>query len=126
MLALFYEKKLSRLVKCILICVFAWIANASAGDVQYKIETFYDDSSAMQIEQILDSKFVPASEQIRLPYQKGSLWLRVIIESNAPEFTLYFENPAIDEISIFSQNTIAIESWKANKIPFETCCMVIN
>ncbi len=118
MLALFYEKKLSRLVKCILICVFAWIANASAGDVQYKIETFYDDSSAMQIEQILDSKFVLTSEQIRLPYQKGSLWLRVTIENNAPEFTLYFENPAIDEISIFSQNSIATDSWKANKIPF--------
>ena len=40
-----------------MISVFAWIANASAGDVQYKIETFNDASSNLQIESIPESKF---------------------------------------------------------------------
>jgi len=28
------------IIRCLLMGVFAWFANASVGDVQYKIETF--------------------------------------------------------------------------------------
>ena len=83
-----------------MISVFAWIANASAGDVQYKIETFNDASSNLQIESIPESKFSLTSGEIRQSYQKGNLWIRVTIEKNKPDLILYFQNPAIDEIAV--------------------------
>ena len=87
-----------------MISVFAWIANASAGDVQYKIETFNDASSNLQIESIPESKFALTSGEIRQSYQKGNLWIRVTIEKNKPDLILYFQNPAIDEIAVFSRD----------------------
>ncbi|MEY2946814.1 MAG: hypothetical protein RL084_211, partial [Pseudomonadota bacterium] len=54
--------------------------NTSAGELTYKIETFYDESAAMQIAQIADAKFVASTGSIRQPYQRGNLWLRITPE----------------------------------------------
>ena len=51
----------------------AYVANASAGDIQFKIEEFYDQSASLQIEQITSEKFTSNSGKIRKPYQKGNL-----------------------------------------------------
>ena len=102
-----------------MISVFAWIANASAGDVQYKIETFNDASSNLQIESIPESKFALTSGEIRQSYQKGNLWIRVTIEKNKPDLILYFQNPAIDEIAVFSRDESKLGSWRSSKIPFK-------
>jgi signal transduction histidine kinase len=102
-----------------MISVFAWIANASAGDVQYKIETFNDASSNLQIESIPESKFSLTSGEIRQSYQKGNLWIRVTIEMNKPDLILYFQNPAIDEIAVFSRDESKLGSWRSSTIPFK-------
>lgn len=102
-----------------MISVFAWIANASAGDVQYKIETFNDASSNLQIESIPESKFALTSGEIRQSYQKGNLWIRVTIEKNKPDLILYFQNPAIDEIAVFSRDESKLGSWRSSTIPFK-------
>lgn len=102
-----------------MISVFAWIANASAGDVQYKIETFNDASSNLQIESIPESKFSLTSGEIRQSYQKGNLWIRVTIEKNKPDLILYFQNPAIDEIAVFSRDESKLGSWRSSTIPFK-------
>lgn len=102
-----------------MISVFAWIANASAGDVQYKIETFNDASSNLQIESIPESKFSLTSGEIRQSYQKGNLWIRVTIEKNKPDLILYFQNPAIDEIAVFSRDESKLGSWRSSPIPFK-------
>jgi len=60
------------LVKTLVICMFAWIANVSAGNVQYKLEEFYDESASLQLEQVSNLNFSPTSGQIRKPYQKGT------------------------------------------------------
>jgi signal transduction histidine kinase len=98
--------------------IFAWTANASAGDIQYKIETFDDASSAIQIESIPNSKFVSSSGEIRQPYQKGNLWVRITIEKNSPNLILYFQNPSIDEISLFLKDKRKVGSWQKYEIPF--------
>ena len=102
-----------------MISVFAWIANASAGDVHYKIETFNDASSNLQIESIPESKFSLTSGEIRQSYQKGNLWIRVTIEKNKPDLILYFQNPAIDEIAVFSRDESKLGSWRSSTIPFK-------
>ena len=98
--------------------IFAWTANASAGEIKYKIETFDDASSAIQIESIPNSKFVSSSGEIRQPYQKGNLWIRITIEKNSPDLILYFQNPSIDEISLFFKDKRKMESWQKYEIPF--------
>ena len=91
------------LVKTVVICMFAWIANVSAGDLQYKIEEFYDESASLQLEQVESSKFSQTSGQIRKPYRTGNLWLRVSIAANQANSFLLFENPAIDEVILYSR-----------------------
>jgi signal transduction histidine kinase len=113
------KKILSKYISYLMISVFAWIANASAGDVQYKIETFNDASSNLQIESIPESKFSLTSGEIRQSYQKGNLWIRVTIEKNKPDLILYFQNPAIDEIAVFSRDESKLGSWRSSTIPFK-------
>ena len=112
------KKTLPIIIKFLLMSIFAWTANASAGDIQYKIETFDDASSAIQIESIPNSKFVSSSGEIRQPYQKGNLWIRITIEKNSPDLILYFQNPSIDEISLFLKDKRKMESWQKYEIPF--------
>jgi signal transduction histidine kinase len=113
------KKILSKYISYLMISVFAWIANASAGDVQYKIETFNDASSNLQIQSIPESKFSLTSGEIRQSYQKGNLWIRVTIEKNKPDLILYFQNPAIDEIAVFSRDESKLGSWRSSTIPFK-------
>ena len=113
------KKIISKYISYLMISVFAWIANASAGDVQYKIETFNDASSNLQIESIPESKFSLTSGEIRQSYQKGNLWIRVTIEKNKPDLILYFQNPAIDEIAVFSRDESKLGSWRSSTIPFK-------
>jgi len=112
------KKTLPIIIKFLLMSIFAWTANASAGDIQYKIETFDDASSAIQIESIPNSKFVSSSGEIRQPYQKGNLWIRITIEKNSPDLILYFQNPSIDEISLFLKDKRKMGSWQKYEIPF--------
>jgi len=112
------KKTLPIIIKFLLMSIFAWTANASAGDIQYKIETFDDASSAIQIESIPNSKFVSSSGEIRQPYQKGNLWIRITIEKNSPDLILYFQNPSIDEISLFIKDKRKMGSWQKYEIPF--------
>ena len=97
--------------------MFAWIANVSAGDLQYKIEEFYDESASLQLEQVESSNFSQSSGQIRKPYQTGTLWLRVSIAANQANSFLFFENPAIDEVILFSRKQTNQGSWNAEQIP---------
>jgi len=113
------KKTLPIIIKFLLMSIFAWTANASAGDIQYKIETFDDASSAIQIESIPNSKFVSSSGEIRQPYQKGNLWIRITIEKNSPDLILYFQNPSIDEISLFLKDKRKMGSWQKYEIPFK-------
>ena len=108
---------LQPLVKTVVICMFAWIANVSAGNIQYKIAEFYDESASLQLEQVVGSNFSETSGQIRKPYQKGTLWLRVSISAYQANSFLFFENPSIDEVFIYSRNQISLESWSADQIP---------
>lgn len=107
------------LIKYCLLATLVWISNASAGDVQYKIESFYDDTSALQIEQISNAQFETSSGKIRQPYQKGNFWLRITIEAQRPDLILYFENPSIDAISIYSKKSKSENSWIVNKIDLQ-------
>ena len=107
------------LIKAVLICMFAWIANASAGNVQYKIEEFYDESASLQLEQVESSNFSQTSGQIRKPHQKGTLWLRVTIAANQANSFLFFENPAIDEVLLYSRKETHQGPWNANQIPMK-------
>ena len=97
--------------------VIAYVTNASAGDIQYKIEEFYDQSASLQIEQITSEKFTFNSGKIRKPYQKGNLWLRVSIEAYQPNLFLYFENATVDEILIVVPDQDTKGLWKTNTIP---------
>ena len=47
---------LKTLSKLFAACVIAYVTNASAGDFQFKIEEFYDESATLQIEQITSEK----------------------------------------------------------------------
>ena len=108
---------LQHLVKTVVICMFAWIANVSAGNIQYKIEEFYDDSASLQLEQVVSSNFSQTSGQIRKPYQKGTLWLRVSIVANQADSFLFFENPTIDEVILYSRKQIHLGPWNADQLP---------
>lgn len=105
------------LVKTVAICMFAWIANVSAGNVQYKLEEFYDESASLQLEQVSNLNFYPTSGQIRKPYQTGTLWLRVSIAANQSNSFLFFENPSIDEVFIYSRDQINLGPWSSEQIP---------
>ena len=105
------------LVKTLVICMFAWIANVSAGNVQYKFEEFYDESASLQLEQVSNLNFSPTSGQIRKPYQTGTLWLRVSIAANQSNSFLFFENPSIDEVFIYSRDQINLGPWSSEQIP---------
>lgn len=105
------------LVKTVVICMFAWIANVSAGDLQYKIEVFYDESASLQLEQVESSNFSQTSGQIRKPYQTGTLWLRFSIAPNQANSFLLFENPAIDEVILYSRKQTNQVPWNAEQIP---------
>ena len=107
------------LVKIVIICMLAWIGNVSAGNVQYKIEEFYDESASLQLDQVEGSNFTQTSGQIRKPYQKGNLWLRVSIAANQANLFLYFENPAIDEVILYSQKETNHGPWNADQIPMQ-------
>lgn len=113
------KKSLKSLIKFILIGILAWSESASANEVQYSIKVFYDDSSTVNIEQIQEKKFFESSGEIRQPYQKGNLWLKVEIEKWQPNLNLYFENPAIDEVTIFSSYQNGVLSSQAAKIPMK-------
>jgi len=104
------------LVKTVVICMFTWIANVSAGNIQYKIEEFYDESASLQLEQVVGSNFSQTSGQIRKPYQKGTLWLRVSIDANQANSFLFFENPSIDEVLIYSRNQLNLRAWSSEQI----------
>lgn len=108
------------LVKTLVICMFAWIANVSAGNVQYKLEEFYDESASLQLEQVSNLNFSPTSGQIRKPYQKGTLWLRVSIAANQSNSFLFFENPSIDEVFIYSRDQINLGPWSSEQIPMQS------
>jgi signal transduction histidine kinase len=108
---------LQALVKTVVIFMFAWIANVSAGNIQYKIEEFYDESASLQLEQVESSNFSQTSGQIRKPYQKGTLWLRVSIAANQADSFLFFENPTIDEVILYSRKQTNQGPWNANQLP---------
>jgi len=108
---------LQPLVKTVVICMFVWIANVSAGNIQYKIEEFYDESASLQLEQVVGSNFSETSGQIRKPYQKGTLWLRVSIAANQADSFLFFENPTIDEVILYSRKQIHLGPWNADQLP---------
>ena len=108
---------LKTLSKLFAACVIAYVTNASAGDVQFKIEEFYDESATLQIEQITSEKFTLNSGKIRKPYQKGNLWLRVSVEAYQPNLFLYFENATVDEILIVVPEQYGKGAWTTNKIP---------
>jgi len=110
------KSALKTLVKFFAACVLAWITNASAGAVQYKVEDFYDQSASLQVEQIASKSFSSNSGQIRKPYQKGNLWLKVSIENHQPDLFLYFENATVDEVLIFFPDQETKGSWKTKKI----------
>ena len=97
--------------------MFTWIANVSAGNIQYKIEEFYDESASLQLEQVERSNFSQTSGQIRKPYQKGTLWLRVSITANQADSFLFFENPTIDEVILYSRKQIHLGPWNADQLP---------
>ena len=80
---------------------------------------FYDDSSALQLSEISESQFGASTGQIRQPYQKGNLWLRVEIKKWQPNSFLYFENPSIDEVFIFKNDPAASGTWKVKAIPLK-------
>jgi hypothetical protein len=107
------------LVKIVVICMLAWIGNVSAGNVQYKIEEFYDESASLQLDQVEGSNFTQTSGRIRKPYQKGNLWLRVSLAANQANSFLYFENPAIDEVILYSQKQTNHGPWNADQIPMQ-------
>lgn len=80
---------------------------------------FYDDSSALQLSEISESQFGASTGQIRQPYQKGNLWLRVEIKKWQPNSFLYFENPSIDEVFIFKNDPAASGTWEVKAIPLK-------
>lgn len=90
--------------------------NASAGEIDYKIEAFYDASAGLEIEQIADAKFVASTGNIRQPYQSGNLWLRITPEKNHADSILYFENPAIDDLNISFKAEDKNQAWQTQKI----------
>ena len=99
--------------------VFAWVGNASAGDVQYKIEELYDESASLHLEQVARLNFSHTSGEIRRPYRQGNLWLRVSIATNQVNSILYFQNPSIDEVLIYSRKQTSPGTWIASQIPMQ-------
>ena len=110
------KSALKTILKLFATCVIAWTTSASAEDVQFKIEEFYDDSASLKIENVISEKFNLNTGKIRKPYQKGDLWLRVSIEAFQPNLFLYFENATVDEILIFLPDQEEMGLWKTNKI----------
>ena len=100
--------------------VFAWVGNASAGDVQYKIEELYDESASLQLEQVERLNFSHTSGEIRRPYRQGNLWLRVSIAATQVNSILYFQNPSIDEVLIYSRKQTSHGIWIASQIPMQS------
>lgn len=110
------KNALATLFRSLLICLTAWSMNTSAGELTYKIETFYDESAAMQIAQVADAKFVASTGSIRQPYQSGNLWLRITPEKIHTDSILYMENPAIDELTLYFKNEDDKQTWQTRKI----------
>lgn len=113
------KKILLNFLYSILMGIFAWVGNASAGDVQYKIEELYDESASLQLEQVERINFSHTSGEIRRPYRQGNLWLRVSIAANQFNSILYFQNPSIDEVLIYSRNQTSHGPWIASQIPMQ-------
>ena len=111
------KKLLLNFLYCILMGVSAWVGNASAGNIQYKIEELYDASASLNLEQVISSNFSQTSGQIRKPYQKGTLWLRVSIAANQADSFLFFENPTIDEVMLYSRKQTNQGLWEADQLP---------
>lgn len=113
------NKAAKSLFKYILFCVLTWTSNVFASDISNSIHMFYDDSSALQLSEISESQFGASTGQIRQPYQKGNLWLRVEIKKWQPNSFLYFENPSIDEVFIFKNDPAASGTWEVKAIPLK-------
>ena len=108
------------LVKTLIFCFYAWNANVLAGNLQYKIEEFYDESASLHLDQVSNLNFSPTSGKIRKPYQTGTLWLRVSIAANRSNSFLFFENPSIDEVFIYSRDQINLGPWSSEQIPMRS------
>lgn len=102
---------------CVLsIGFFIPMASAKASDVRSNFETFYDESAALKIEEIQSSKFSFSTGEIRQPYQSGNLWMRITAESSHSDLVLYFENPAIDKVLIFTNGSANHSAWISKEI----------
>ena len=110
------KKTLPTLIKYVLICATAWLTNAAASQVQYQIETYADESSTVNFEQIHDSKFVTSTGQIRRPYQQGNMWIRIKVENFKKAVNLYFENPSIDELFLYSKDPKNSNIWLEKRV----------
>lgn len=108
---------IKKTVQCFVVCLFAWFTHATASDLQYKIEEYYDATASNDVTQLPLEKFEAASGQIRKPYQSGNLWLRLTLDTYPSNLVLYFENATLDEvvISVPDQNSKSL--WRDLNIP---------
>ena len=98
-------------------CVFAWLGNATAADLQYNIEEYYDASASIDMSKLPLENFETVSGRIRKPYQSGSLWLRLTLDTYSPNLVLYFENATVDEVFLIKPDPGTENLWRESKIP---------
>lgn len=98
-------------------CVFVWLGNATAADLQYKIEEYYDASATTDMTKLPSENFEEVSGRIRKPYQSGNLWLRLTLDTYSPQSVLYFENATVDEVFLIKPEHGAENLWREFKIP---------
>ena len=108
---------IKKTVQLLVICIYSWLSNAAAAELQYKIEEYYDSSASIGLTQLTLEKFEPVSGQIRKPYQRGNLWFRITLDSYSPNLILYFENATVDEVLLIQPNQVKDGLWQELKIP---------
>jgi len=108
---------IKKTVLLMVMCVFAWLGNATAADLQYNIEEYYDASASIDMSKLPLENFETVSGRIRKPYQIGSLWLRLTLDTYSPNLVLYFENATVDEVFLIKPDPGTENLWRESKIP---------
>lgn len=108
---------IKKIMQVVVMCVFVWLGNATAADLQYKIEEYYDASATTDMTKLPSENFEEVSGRIRKPYQSGNLWLRITLDTYSPQSVLYFENATVDEVFLIKPEHGAENLWREFKIP---------
>ncbi len=83
----------------------------------FQVQQYYDASSHLSIQEVIQQEFSDRSSTIRRPYESGALWLKLIAKvQDEKEINLHFENMLVDNLSIYRRSESHVGNWDVQEL----------